>query len=103
MKSIVQDTTEGRSRPALKPEERLLLAVVDSAYWDLQSPDPVRHRTARNYFLEENDQHAFSFLSICQHFSWSPASIRLQLQTLLNTQPPGAMAPSSNGRKASSR
>ena len=87
MKSLVQDATEGRFRPTLKPEERLLLAVVDSAYWDLQSPDPARHRTARTYFLEENDQHAFSFVSICQHFSWSPASIRSQLHQFLAAQP----------------
>jgi hypothetical protein len=86
MKSLLQDTSDGRARPALKPEERLLLAVVDSAYWDLQSADPVRQRTARTYFLEDDDNHAFSFVSICQHFSWSPASIRSQLHALLNGQ-----------------
>ncbi len=86
MKALLLDSTEGQTRPTLKPEERLLLAVVDSAYWDLRSPDPARHRTARSYFLEDNDQHAFSFVAICQHFSWSPASIRSQLRTLLNVQ-----------------
>jgi endonuclease/exonuclease/phosphatase family metal-dependent hydrolase len=103
MKALQIDTTEGHSRPTLKPEERLLLAVVDSAYWDLRSPDPARNRTARSYFLEDNDQHAFSFVAICQHFSWSPASIRSQLQALLNVQeaanPAGSEVP--NGRKAS--
>jgi hypothetical protein len=83
MKVLAQDLTEGRLRPALKPEERLLLAVVDSAYWDLQSPDVFRRRTARNYFLDDGDDHAFSFISICQHFSWSPASIRWQLRQFL--------------------
>jgi hypothetical protein len=87
MKTFVQETAEGRARPALRPEERLLLAVVDSAYWDLQSLDPVRHRTARSYFLEDDEHHAFSFVAICQHFSWSPASIRLQLGALLNARP----------------
>ncbi|MFI5398433.1 MAG: hypothetical protein ACHQ9S_23105 [Candidatus Binatia bacterium] len=83
MKFLSQDITEGRLRPALKPEERLLLAVVESAYWDLQSPDPIRQRTARHYFLDEHDEHTFSFASICQHFSWSPASIRSQLSARL--------------------
>jgi len=87
MKSLLQDMTEGRSRPTLKPEERLLLAVVESAYWDLQSPDSVRRRTASKYFLDEEDAHTFSFVSICQHFTWSPASIRLQLATLLTPLP----------------
>ena len=88
MKLLVLDPTEGRSRPALKPEERLLLAVVDSAFWDLQSPDPTRQRTACNYFLEECDDHAFSFVAICQHFSWSPTSIRSRLSAWLNAQLP---------------
>ncbi len=103
MKALLLDSTEGQTRPTLKPEERLLLAVVDSAYWDLRSPDPARHRTARNYFLEDNDQHAFSFVAICQHFSWSPASIRSQLQALLNAQEAAspARAGLSNDRKAS--
>ena len=103
MKALQIDTIEGHSRPTLRPEERLLLAVVDSAYWDLRSPDPVRHRTARSYFLEDNDQHTFSFVSICQHFSWSPASIRSQLHALLNGQETTSSAGSgmSNARKAS--
>jgi hypothetical protein len=83
MKFLTQDVTEGRRRPTLKPEERLLLAVVESAYWDLRSPDPSRRRTACGYFLDEHDDHTFSFVSICQHFSWSPASIRVQLSNLL--------------------
>ena len=86
MKLLSQELSEGHLRPTLKPEERLLLAVVESAYWDLQSPDPVRRRTARHYFLDEQDEHTFSFVSICQHFSWSPASIRTQLGGLLNGQ-----------------
>jgi hypothetical protein len=87
MKFLSLDVTEGRSRPVLRPEERLLLAVVDSAFWDLQSPDPVRRRTANQYFLDEDEGHTFSFISICQHFSWSPESIRLQLGSLLTVAP----------------
>lgn len=86
MKFLSQELSEGHLRPTLKPEERLLLAVVESAYWDLQSPDPMRRRTAQHYFLDEQDEHTFSFVSICQHFSWSPASIRTQLSGLLQGQ-----------------
>lgn len=83
MKSLLQGLCNEQTRPALKPEERLLLAVVESAYWDLQSPDTGKRRTASTYFLDDKDHHAFSFVSICQHFSWSPGSIRFQLGTLL--------------------
>jgi len=83
MKSLLQDLTNIESRPGLRPEERLLLAVVESAYWDLQSPDPTKRRTASRYFLEDHDEHTFSFLSICQHFNWSSGSIRGQLANLL--------------------
>ncbi len=93
MRLLSQELSEGYLRPTLKPEERLLLAVVESAYWDLQSPDPGRRRTARTYFLDEQDDHTFSFISICQHFSWSPASIRSQLTSLLASQSaPSAVA-----------
>ncbi|MFQ5666058.1 MAG: hypothetical protein ACE5I7_06455 [Candidatus Binatia bacterium] len=88
MKFLAQDVTQGHGRPALKPEERLLLAVVESAYWDLQSADPARRRRACVYFLDEQDDHTFSFVAICQHFSWSPASIRLQLGALLEGHAP---------------
>jgi hypothetical protein len=90
MKALIQDVTEGRCRPCLKPEERLLIAVVDSAFWDLQSPDPSKRRIARRYFLDEEDGHTFSFISICLHFSWSPDSIRVQLGALLTA----SLAPS---------
>ena len=83
MKFPTQDPTEGYHRPLLKPEERLLLAVVESAYWDLRSLDPARWQTARYYFLDDEEGHTFSFVSICQHFRWSPASIRSQLRTYL--------------------
>ena len=85
MRSLVADIADGKTRPAIKPEERLLLAVVESAFWDLQSPDLARRRTACHYFLDETENHTFSFLSICQHFSWSPTSIRNQLNSLLHT------------------
>lgn len=88
MRSLVADISDGKTRPAIKPEERLLLAVVESAFWDLQSPDIARRRTARHYFLDEADDHTFSFLSICQHFSWSPTSIRNQLNSLLHALVP---------------
>jgi len=87
MKPLLGDATEASLRGSLKPEERLLLAVIESAYWDLRSSDLDRWRTARHYFLEEDEGHTFSFVSICQHFSWSPASIRLQLRSFLEAPP----------------
>ncbi|MFI5366630.1 MAG: hypothetical protein ACHQ4J_13510 [Candidatus Binatia bacterium] len=102
MRSLIADMPDGKTRPTIKPEERLLLAVVESAYWDLQSPDPVRRRTARHYFLDEADQHTFSFMSICQHFSWSPASIRNQLRSFLHALAPadGVQWPEAGARSA---
>jgi hypothetical protein len=87
MKPLLGDVAEGSLRASLKPEERLLLAVVESAYWDLRSLDPARWQTARHYFLDDEENHTFSFVSICQHFSWSPASIRVQLRSFLETAP----------------
>jgi len=90
MKLLFGNATGGRLRSSVTPEERLLLAVVESAYWDLRSGDPARWQTARNYFVTEQDEHTFSFASICQHFSWSPGSIRSQLAVLLQTRPASA-------------
>ncbi|MBP1688487.1 MAG: hypothetical protein H6Q33_4630 [Deltaproteobacteria bacterium] len=87
MKPLLGDATENNLRASLKPEERLLLAVVESAYWDLRSEDPDRWQTARHYFLAEEEGNTFSFVSICQHFSWSPTSIRSQLRSFLETPP----------------
>jgi hypothetical protein len=84
MKSFLQDPSVAVLSRKLKPEERLLLAVLEYAYWDLQSGDPGRHSAALNFFLEERESHAFSFVCICQHFSWSPTSIRGQLRPLLD-------------------
>jgi hypothetical protein len=105
MRSLVADIPDAKIRPAIKPEERLLLAVVESAFWDLQSPDLARRRTARHYFLNDADDHTFSFLSICQYFSWSPTSIRNQLSALLHALVPadgGATWSSAEARSATS-
>ena len=102
MKSLLQDLTNVDSRPALRPEERLLLAVVESAYWDLQSPDPLKRRTASRYFLDDQDQHTFSFLAICQHFSWSAGSIRGRLSTMFRATDAGPDAWKPAARRAAS-
>ena len=65
------------------PEERLLLAVMQSAFWDLEHRDPTERDRAQRYFLVEGDDHPFSFESICRHFGWSPGRIRKQLSTQL--------------------
>ena len=61
------------------PEERLLLAVMQSAFWDLEHRDPLERDRAQRYFLSEGDDHPFSFEAICRHFGWSPGRIRKQL------------------------
>ncbi|GIW40197.1 MAG: hypothetical protein KatS3mg076_0774 [Candidatus Binatia bacterium] len=70
-------------KKSLRPEERLLLAVFEAAYWDLGSRHPNDQRRARNYFLSDDDSHTFSFVSVCQHFGWSVDSIRKKLAPLL--------------------
>jgi len=65
------------------PEERLLLAVMQSAFWDLEHRDPSERDRAQRYFLVEGDDHPFSFESICRHFGWSPGRIRKQLSPQL--------------------
>ena len=79
----INDTTLAEQRRLLLPEERLLLAVLESAYWDLKSRHPMDRRQARNYFLCDDGRHAFSFMAVCQHFSWSAESIRTSLRMLL--------------------
>ncbi len=84
MKQLMNSVTDGKPRPGLKPEERLLLAIVESAFWDLQSGDPPRRNTARRYFLDDGAEAPFSFAAICEHFSWSADSIRGRLHPLLS-------------------
>ncbi len=79
----INDTTLAEQRRLLLPEERLLLAVLESAYWDLKSRHAMDRRQARTYFLSEDGRHAFSFLAVCQHFGWSAESIRTSLRMLL--------------------
>lgn len=99
MRSIVEDVSPVRSRATIKPEERLLLAVLESAYWDLQSPDLGKRKVAMTYFLDDGEDHTFSFISICQHFSWSPSSIRTQLGRLLDSPRAMDMWAFTNGSK----
>lgn len=88
MRSLIQEMAGSQIRASIRPEERLLLAVLESAYWDLQSPDPTRRRVARTYFLDDREAHAFSFEAICEHFSWSANSIRSRLRDWLETHLP---------------
>jgi hypothetical protein len=79
----INDTTLAEQRRLLLPEERLLLAVFESAYWDLRSRHSIDRRQARTYFMSDENRHAFSFVAVCQHFGWSADSIRLSLGGLL--------------------
>jgi hypothetical protein len=80
---VINDTTLIEQRRLLRPEERLLLAVFEAAYWDLKSRQSIDRRQARSYFTSDENRHAFSFMAVCQHFGWSADSIRSQLRILL--------------------
>jgi hypothetical protein len=79
----INDTALAEQRRLLLPEERLLLAVLESAYWDLKSRHAMDRRQARTYFMSDDNRHTFSFMAVCQHFGWSADSIRTSLQPLL--------------------
>lgn len=81
---VVNDESLAQRRHLLRPEERLLLAVFEAAYWDLQSREALDRRQARSYFSSDENRHAFSFLAVCQHFGWSADSIRVELRCWLN-------------------
>ena len=83
---VINDTTLLEQRRILRPEERLLLAVFEAAYWDLKSRQSIDRRQARSYFMSDENRHAFSFVAVCQHFGWSADSIRTQLRILLAEQ-----------------
>jgi hypothetical protein len=84
----INDTTLAEQRRLLLPEERLLLAVFESAYWDLRSRHSMDRRQARTYFMSDENRHAFSFVAVCQHFGWSADSIRISLGGLLGEPNP---------------
>ncbi|MBI1813462.1 MAG: hypothetical protein HYR72_00645 [Deltaproteobacteria bacterium] len=86
------DTAETQHR-VTSPEERLLLAVMQSAFWDLEHRDPAERDRAQRYFLSEGDDHPFSFEAICRHFGWSPGRIRKQLSPQLITLGPELLRP----------
>ena len=81
---VINDTTLVEQRRILRPEERLLLAVFEAAYWDLKSRQSMDRLHARSYFTSDENRHAFSFMAVCQHFGWSADSIRSQLRILLD-------------------
>jgi hypothetical protein len=106
---LINDTVLAEHRRLLKPEERLLLAVLEAAYWDLRSRQAIDRRQARSYFLSDENRHAFSFVAVCQHFGWSVDSVRGQLRPMLSEPladvplPPHPAIALSVGRRPSAR
>jgi hypothetical protein len=65
----------------LGAEESLLLAVLQQAIEDLESPDPVIRADAGAYiYTFEDDYTIFSFDSICSYFKLSPNAVRQALR-----------------------
>ena len=67
----------------LTPEKKLLLAVLESAAYDIQRYHNARRARERRLFLEayawftsEEDKDPFSFVAICHALEWDPVYIR---------------------------
>jgi len=56
-------------------EKNLMRAVLQSAMDDMQRTGE-RYREARQYFVSNDDQYVFSFLSVCYHLDLCSKTIR---------------------------
>ena len=70
-----------RRRLMQRPGKYLMLAVLDQAVTDLQSPSLNVRRQARAWFLARGARanHIFAFSHICQEFGRDPGSARVRL------------------------
>lgn len=68
------------STRSLLPEERLMIAVVEQAYYSFFGTNGPRERvSADRWFFSDVQDYCFSFVYICEHFGWSVAAIRQRL------------------------
>lgn len=67
-----------QTRDTALGEKGLMQAILRSAMDDLQKRGDV-HRQARFFFLSNDDQYLYSFLSICGHLGLCAKTIREKL------------------------
>lgn len=79
------------SSRCLMGEETLMLAVLEQAFNDLDSPIPSIRADAEAYFLAyKADSSAFSLDAICHQFSLSPDAIRSEVRKRLKGRTNGS-------------
>ena len=65
--------------------EHLMIAVVSTAFDDLQNADTRQRDTAVRYFFNDPETHVLSFSSVCRHMDWSVSAVRRRLLQTLQT------------------
>lgn len=64
--------------PEIVPERRLILAVIESAMFDLEHPDPKLRWSAARWF-ESEDGETMTFEWCCEHVGYDASAIRRHL------------------------
>jgi len=78
------------SSRSLMGEETLMLAVLEQAFNDLDSPTPSIRADAEAYFLAyKADSSAFSLDAVCHQFQLSPEAIRSEVRKRLKSRASG--------------
>ncbi len=63
--------------------EHLMIAVVSTAFDDLQCADTRQRDTAVRYFFDDPETHVLSFPSVCRQMDWSVSAVRQRLHRTL--------------------
>jgi len=85
-----------------RPRKYLMLAVLDQAVADLQSPSFNIRRQARAWFLARGARanHLFAFSHICREFGYDPAAARVRLLARFDGNQNGERPPEDRPRRA---
>jgi hypothetical protein len=76
-----------RESVSLTPERTLILAMVESAFRDLQlPPNKASHREAFRWVMSD-DEDFLTFVYCCQQFGWDASWVRRGLLANMNTRP----------------
>jgi hypothetical protein len=65
--------------PNVSYEKELMWRVFELAKRDLEGPDRYLRYKARKWFMDNDEDHVFSFLSICGHLKSCPERTRKAL------------------------